>query len=611
MNNSNYYDNEMINKIRLNINNYLDDDDNSKKFMDYANYIKTGGSCPCDKVLNAFGKSNVDLAVYIIEEGKCCNMCIDKEGNTILHHLVNYAFNEDCHSVLLSVINSKNSSEFINMQNYKGQTPMLLAVANDNEDLALNFKNAGARTDIRDNDGNYIGTNDDELNANATFIKNVINVTLPNKSIDTERTEDFFERLDMPKRDSIPISTYESEQSDQSEQSMQGNNDSSLNTEQFFDLLVKKNNLVQSMKKEESDMKKNSSNGTIFSDNSSNIDLSEMADTPAFIQAIQHKYGNNKNSDVRTQQLFSEDTTPMDITNSEINRLVGEETSDNNQDVIQQQAKPHNFNVFKNGKNNAESDQLTNSSLVNLSSGTIDSSLLKKEIGKLSMLSKFNTLKGGGLKNEVTRSYRYLNSDSDSNLASLNNSEAQYLSDFEYDMNQMGAGNEISRMLNNKKSQLHQEVIDNFIEMLNDGLIKENSKKITGDEKNASLLKFYVYQKVSKENPQMTGMDKILLIKGMSNDDIVKFISKMPTMDQLEKERQGLKDKNMKEKEKNKNNDSDMTNSDSNSEQSDMSSDDSKKKSTTKKTTPKKAATKKTTPKKTATKKTAAKKTKK
>ncbi len=93
MNNSNYFDNEMINNIRFNLNGFLDNSD-SKKLQHFSNYIKTGGSCPCSKVLDAFGKNNIDLALYIINEGNCCNMCIDAEGNTILHHLVNYCFNE-------------------------------------------------------------------------------------------------------------------------------------------------------------------------------------------------------------------------------------------------------------------------------------------------------------------------------------------------------------------------------------------------------------------------------------------------------------------------------------------------------------------------------------
>ena len=64
----------------------------------------------------------------------------------------------------------------------------------------------------------------------------------------------------------------------------------------------------------------------------------------------------------------------------------------------------------------------------------------------------------------------------------------------------------------------------------------EKSKKIESDEKNAKLVKAYIYKKVSEENPQMTGMDKILLIKGMNNDELVKFISKMPELEKIEKD---------------------------------------------------------------------------
>jgi hypothetical protein len=582
MNNSNYYDNEVINKIRLNLNNFLDkDDSNSRKFSNYADHIQTGGeSCPCEKVLNAFSKSNLDLALYIVNERNCCNMCIDKDGNTILHHLVNYAFNEDCYSALLTIINAKNSSEYINMQNYKGQTPMILAVTNENEDLALSFKNAGAKTDIRDNEGNYVGTNGDESEVNAKFIKNVVNITLPNKSIDSVCTDDFFGRLNIPKSNYVQQSERP-EQSVQSERSEQLNTDSSLNTEQFFDMMVKKNNLIQSMKKEESDIKKNYSNNQINSDNN----LSEIGDSDLFFEAIKNKYGDSGNSNVRTQELFSAtdegSNIPMNLTNSDINRLVNEETSED-QGTMQQKTKPVNFNMFQNGnsENDGPDTEFTNSSLVNLSSGTIDSELLKKEIKKLSMLSKFNTMKGGA-ENKVTKSFRYLNSDSEgTNLSS----EAQYLSDFEYGSDLVGGGesNEISRMLNNKKSQLHQEVIDNLIEMLDNGLIKEKSKKIESDEKNAKLVKAYIYKKVSEENPQMTGMDKILLIKGMNNDELVKFISKMPELEKIEKDIQ----KHIEKKQKDRDNSGNSSDSEQNFSSDNVSSDSSKK-SATKKAKPK------------------------
>lgn len=589
MNNSNYYDNETINKIRLNLGNYLKtENSNEKDLLNLINYAQTGGSCPCEKVLEAFSKSNVDLALYIINEGNCCYMCIDNDGNTVLHNLVNYAFNEDCFSCLLSAINCRGSDNYINMQNYKGQTPMMLAVLNENEDLAVCFENAGAKKDIKDNEGNYIGTNNDQSEVNKTFIKNIVNITLPSKPIlnnnDIE-TDDFIKGVQNEVSGMFSNNEFNTETSD-----MFQPDSSSLNTEQLRDAMIKRSNLIDSMKREESDFKKQQVHPSVYSDG----DLSKIENSDMFFEAIKNKYGSNPTSSSRaiTQDLFNnidEETTPIDLSNTEINRLVNEETSETDMNRnIKHTQNPVKVNLFNSDSKFSDNSDfsLSNSSIIDLSNGTINSELLKKEISKLSALSKIGMTGGGS----VTKSYRNLNTDSDSNSNSDMSlqSESGYLSGFEYELE--GGGNEISRMLNNKKSQIHQEVIDSIINMLKEGLIKEKSKKLDADERNAKLIKAYIYKKVSEENPQMTGMDKILLIKGMNDDEFVKHLSKMPALDKIEKDIE----KHLKSKKKES--DSDMTSLMSNSDDSDKSdaTDKSKKsKSTTKKTTTKKATTKK------------------
>jgi hypothetical protein len=617
MNNSNYFDNEMINNIRLNLNGYLDNSD-SKKIQHFSNYIKTGGSCPCAKVLDAFCKSNIDLALYIIDEGKCCNMCIDTEGNTILHHLVNFSFNEDCYSALLDSINSTKASDYINMQNYKGQTPMLLAVLNDNQELAINFENAGARKDLRDTDGNYVGSNDDESEINKNYVKNVVNIYLPNKAIESINSDDFIKNVQQEV--SGMFNNNQDDIADDTE--LSDNNDSTLNSEQFIKLLADRNKLIESMKTNE--LSANNSQDNIISDNSN---IGGIEDSDEFFKAIKEKYGNDNrrngnirdNSTVQMQSLQDTDdeSSVIRLPDNEIAKLLNEDTSDTNNNNNKNKLFTHKTNPVKLelfGNNASDSQMLSSSDLIDLSSGSINSELLQKEISKLKLSSKFNNLKGGGSSNNnYGKTYfRTLNSDTDN---SVSYNEAQYLSDFEYG-SVGGAENEISRMLSNKKSQLHQEVIDSIVDLLNDGIIKHKSNKIEANETNAKLVKAFIYKKTSKENPQMTGMDKILLIKGMSDDDIVNITKSMPSLESIQNEIT----KHMEEKNKDRGNSD--SESDQNSIASDMSdtssnSSNSKKgkKSTTKKTktvsktTKSKVAAKspKSTPK--STKKTAAKKT--
>jgi len=549
MNNSNYFNNEMINNIRLGLAGYLDNSD-SKKLQNFTNYLQTGGSCPCSKVLNSFRKGNIDLALYIINEKKCCYMCSDNDGKTILHHLVNYHFNEDCHSSLLDIINANNASDYINMQNYKGQTPMLLAVLNENQDVALEFENAGAKKDIRDNEGNFIGSNEDESDANNNYIKNVVNIYLPNKSIESLNSDDFVRNI----QNEVTNMFDKNMESFIEESDIKSDvPESTLNTDNFIKLLTDRNKQIEQMKNEE----KSSFSSDIVSDNDN---MKNIQDSDLFFKIIKEKYKDNHVKDQLESDSGSVESSVINLPDSEVNRFVNEVTSDsNNSKFFTQKTNPVKVGLF--GASN-DGNVLSDTSLINLSDNSINSELLKKQISKLNLSSKFNNLQGGGSKHSHGNPFfRNLNSDSDS--VSFNNN-SQYMSDFEYGSD--NDTNEISRMLNNKKSQLHQEVIDSIIDMLSNGVITYKSKKIEPTEDNARLVKAYIYKKVGEENPQMTGMDKILLIKGMSEDEFVNVTKSMPALDSIQKEITKHMEKKQKDKIKG---DSDS------SLVSDMSTDDS------------------------------------
>jgi hypothetical protein len=508
MNNSNYFNNEMINNIRHGLNGYLNNPE--KKLQHYIDYIQTGGVCPCSKVLDALEKENLDLALYIINEKKCCHMCIDKNGNTILHNLIKYYSNEECYSTILDIINANDAENYINMQNYKGQTPMLLCVINENQDLAIEFENAGARKDLRDNEGNYIASNEDESEVNNNYIKNVVNIYLPKNSIETLNSDDFVNNVQNEVSNMFRKNNYQ-EPIIESDYNSDYNSDdnSTLNTEQFTKLLIDKNKQIEEMKNEEKKaLISKQHNIESDYDNIVSIDNSDM-----FFKAIKEKYGNdNTNSGkVQVKNMQDSDTLNMsDISNNNNNKFFSKKTN----------------------SSKIPSSLLSDSSIINISNNSINSELLKKEISKLNLQSKFNNLYGGGDKHSYSKTYfRNLNSDSIQSVSFNDNSNYHSQSEFG-----QSDTNEISRMLNNKKSNLHQEVIDSLIDMLNNGIITFKSKNIDANESNAKLVKAYIYKKVSQENPQMTGMDKIMLIKSMSEDEIAKLTKSMPSLESIKKE---------------------------------------------------------------------------
>jgi len=73
------------------------------------------------------------------------------------------------------------------------------------------------------------------------------------------------------------------------------------------------------------------------------------------------------------------------------------------------------------------------------------------------------------------------------------------------------------------------------MEMLNKGEITYKNKPIEANERNAKLIKSFLYKQVSEKNPQLTGMDKILIIQKMNKSELLTHLKKLPDLDQLEK----------------------------------------------------------------------------
>jgi len=160
--------------------------------------------------------------------------------------------------------------------------------------------------------------------------------------------------------------------------------------------------------------------------------------------------------------------------------------------------------------------------------------------------------------------------------------------------------NELSRMMQRQRDNLHEQVLDMIMSMLNKGEIVKDSVVIKANEKNAKLIKAYIYRKVTEKNPQMGGLDKILSISKMSEQQISDLIEDMPDLDELEKniqkhieEKKGSK-KSIKSKKSKKNDESEETNFDITE-----TSDSPKKKSSKSKTTKTKTTKAKKTSKKT------------
>ena len=139
-------------------------------------------------MFKAISNDNLELILYILKENNCCFRCQNSSGDTILHALIPFYNNDEIKNILEQILKNDCSS-FINIQNNQGQTPILLAVMNDYNELAEKLENAGADGRIEDINGNFVESkeeNDDgfmsgtEMSMDSETVKkssqNILNV---------------------------------------------------------------------------------------------------------------------------------------------------------------------------------------------------------------------------------------------------------------------------------------------------------------------------------------------------------------------------------------------------------------------------------------------------
>ena len=78
---------------------------------------------------------------------------VDDDGNTFLHHLVNRG-NKEYINDFLNICNKKDlKNNLINKVNCNNESPLYLAVKNENQEIAQLLYNNGANTNIISKDG--------------------------------------------------------------------------------------------------------------------------------------------------------------------------------------------------------------------------------------------------------------------------------------------------------------------------------------------------------------------------------------------------------------------------------------------------------------------------
>jgi hypothetical protein len=495
----------------------------------FTNSKLVGGShgCPCMEALKAFGSRNLDLALYILKEKSCCMECKDENENTLLHHLVLCCTaqnnNNKCMQVLNKVLSLPNVRDFIDMQNSSGTTPILMAVENSNEVVANRLDEAGANKSIADNTGNYLQTDDlsesnrpnlSETPNEQVCINNVVKLVVNDK-------------VQTPDLSSLNLNS-----SVAPSMAYSANLANSINSENSDAIAEKvKDKIVRAFGV-------SSNMGDLKADDLTSLGLTsseDYLDSDKFIKFLGDKY--NKQPENKVSNLLGNLTETQTDTDETLNSdsIINELTQKLSKNL---EAKPEDMR-------DAEDE------------GVVDTDTLMQAIDNIKS-KKVNVMEGGAFKRanlkEKVMGYRNLvmhseNSEMnvyprESNKKSNNHyksdesevsNESSLNMDLYYSDAEFGnTSNELSRLINSRKNDLHTEVLNTIMGMLNKGLITKNSKPIEANERNAKLIKSFLYRVTSEKNPQLTGMDKIMLIKKMNDKEIVDALSKMPDLDELE-----------------------------------------------------------------------------
>ena len=549
MNNSSHKSNliNLFNNLSETSNDFLTEINQN---LNKQNNLYGGSSnCPCIDAMKAFNAENFDLGLYILKEKNCCFFCKDDNGNTLLHHLIicctKHNNNNKCIYALTNALNLPNVSEFINIQNSDGTTPILLAVETENEIVANKLDGAGADKSIADNTGNYLQTEDipepksvrySETPNEQVCINNVVKLVVNDNN------------RDKPELSSLNLS------------SLINNSNNMLSTSDNSDVIAEKvkNRIIQTFG---------------IGDKSNDISSLQLTssdnylDSDKFIKFLSNKY--NKEVPKSLDELMGDSDLTSENNLTQNLNLLNETTSQNeNEEQTLNSESIINALTEKLSKN---LESKSEPKVININE-TIDTDVLMKAIDNIQSgktTNNVNYLEGGG-KSEKIMGYRKLllhseQSDNDiytrTNENSIRKSKMSKLSkyskksdksndlsinlDLYYSDGEHGASNnELSRLINSRKNDLHTEVINMIMGMLNKGTITKNSKPIEATEKNAKLIKSFLYRIVSEKNPQLTGMDKILMIKKMNDKEIIDSLTKMPDLDELEENiRKHIEDK--------------------------------------------------------------------
>lgn len=475
--------------------------------------------------LKAFNINDVKIALFILdnidESCSCCSQ--DDNCNSVLHHLVLNSNNDECVRVLKKLLERSDVCQFINLQNSNGSTALHLAVSENKNDIADLLISASADMSIVNNEGlvvekegNRDRDSDSDSNENTDIFHSKSHADV-NKRLVLNILINKNEPTTLGLNDTDTLENRQVER-DTVDKFTKVNADDTVDV---TDTVAELNGIIKRLEERVNE------NETKINENEREIKKHEAQDI-----ATAHPPAPSNAPPSPSKSSFVSQPPPSPKEGVE----EGEEKKGEE----------------KKGEEEKEGDAL------NLLGGYVDNNdtdvFISKMTNKIKSLNEkigivneqaniLNEIQNGG--ETKLMGYRNLNTLQSKNIIknkqesskkvrenSLKKSRDYILTD----SSELVGGNELERMINTRKNEMHNDVLNMIQDMLNKGEISQNKKPVEANERNAKLIKAFLYKMVSEKNPQMDGMNKISLIKDMKHDDIIDMLKKLPDLDKLEKE---------------------------------------------------------------------------
>ena len=472
----------------------------------FKEILANNGDCSSKIALKAFNSNDIKTALFILDNvDENCSLCEqDDNCNSVLHHLVLNCDNDECTKVLKKILGRPDVCQFINLQNSDGSTVLHIAVLKKRFDIADLIIDAGADMSVANNDGFVVekeGGSDSDGDSDGNT-----NIFHPNSGVNKRLVLNILINKD-PQPTTLGFNDTETDM---------GRVENKEDDVDVADTVAEVRSLISKLetKIQEHEQKPiTTAHPPAPAPSTSASTPAPLASTPAPLASTPAP------------------TTPAPPTAS-------------TPAPVQEPA--------NNGDGNVTNENGTTGGYVDNNDTEIFTNNMIQKIKSLTEKANIvNEIQQGG--NTKLMGYRSLNVISFKNAektkksSNTNVKENSLTGYFLSDSSELVGGNELERMINNRKSEVHEDVLRMILDMLNNGTITQNKKPVDANERNARLIKSFLYKMVSVKNPQMSGMEKISLIKDMKNDEIMDILKKLPDLDKLEKEIQSHNEKRKEE----------------------------------------------------------------